>query len=67
MAWGGRPVAHRPEGVRGQWFELAPGDRDQGAAVDRLRALGATRVGPGPGGVVVLTDPDGAAFRVLPG
>jgi len=67
VAWGGRPVAHRPEGVRGQWFELAPGDRDQGAAVDRLRALGATRVGAGPGGVVVLTDPDGAAFRVLPG
>jgi hypothetical protein len=28
---------------------------------------GATRLGPGPGGVVVLTDPDGAAFRVLPG
>ena len=42
-------------------------DGDQGAEVDRLLALGATRVDVGQGDVpwVVLADPDGNEFCVL--
>ncbi len=64
VAWGGPPLAHRPEGARRQPFELAPGGGDQAATVQRLVALGATRLGTAAGGVAVLADPDGVAFRV---
>lgn len=67
VAWGGPPLAHRPGGVREQAFEVAPADGDQAALVDRLLGLGATRVGRAAGGVVLLADPDGGTFRVLPG
>ncbi len=67
VAWGGPPLAHRPEGVRHQALELAPADGDQAALVERLLGLGATHVGTAEGEVLVLADPDGTAFRVLPG
>lgn len=51
-------------------FDLAPPvDGDLRAEVDRLLALGATRLGtPGPGSEAVgiaLADPDGNEFRLL--
>ncbi|GAA3338845.1 VOC family protein [Amorphoplanes nipponensis] len=68
VTWGGPPL--RPntgrERVR---FDLAPpAGGDQRAEVERLLALGATRVdiGPGEAGRVVLADPDGHEFCVLP-
>lgn len=57
ITWSGPPVAPRL-GPDRQRFELAtPGDLR--AEVDRLVALGATRVGAG-----TLADPDGNEFRV---
>ena len=50
-------------------FDLAPpADGDQQAEVDRLVSLGATRIDIGQGevGWVVLADPDGNEFCVLP-
>jgi hypothetical protein len=48
-------------------FDIAPpADGDQQAEVDRLVALGATRLDePGGTGVVVMADPDGNEFRLL--
>jgi hypothetical protein len=45
-----------------------PADGDQQAEVDRLVSLGATRTDSGQGDVdgVVLADPDGNEFCVLP-
>ena len=45
-----------------------PADGDQQAEVDRLVALGATRIDIGQGDVgwVVMADPDGNEFCVLP-
>jgi adenosylcobinamide amidohydrolase len=57
----------RPEGVRHQALEVAPADGDRAALVERLLGLGATHVGTTGDGVVVLADPDGSTFRVLPG
>ncbi|MER5336659.1 VOC family protein [Micromonospora sp. NPDC002717] len=63
VAWGGPPVA--PKAVRNpQRFELAPAGGDQQAEVDRLVALGATRLEVGADGTVVLADPDGNEFCV---
>jgi hypothetical protein len=66
VAWGGPPL--HPRGPRNrQRFDLVPavhGDRD--AEVERLVALGATRRGVDGDGVVVLADPDGNEFRLLP-
>jgi hypothetical protein len=44
-----------------------PADQDQQAEIDRLVALGATRVDIGQGDVswVVMADPDGNEFCVL--
>ncbi len=67
VAWGGPPLVRRPDGVRDQALEVAPSDGDRDALVQRLLALGATRVGTAPGGVMVLADPDGGSVRVLPG
>lgn len=49
-------------------FDLCPTDRDQTAEVERLLALGASRVDIGQGTVdwVVLADPCGTEFCVMP-
>nr|MDT0658674.1 VOC family protein [Micromonospora sp. DSM 115978] len=66
VAWGGPPLKPRAARNR-QRFDLAPpAPGDQRAEVDRLVALGATRLDAGEGGAVVLADPDGNEFRVLP-
>ncbi|MGW6564782.1 VOC family protein [Streptomyces sp. NPDC054975] len=68
VTWGGPPLLPRTGRTRLR-FDLAPAaDGDQRAEVERLVSLGATRVGPGPDGSghVVMTDPDGQEFRVLP-
>ena len=68
ISWGGPPV--RPKtGKNRLHFDLAPpADGDQRAEVDRLVSLGATRIDLGPHGAgqVVLADPDGNEFCVLP-
>jgi catechol 2,3-dioxygenase-like lactoylglutathione lyase family enzyme len=58
VAWGGPPVTLEV-GRNRQRFHLAPVGGDQ---VDRLVALGATRLGVGADGAVVLADPDGNEF-----
>ena len=63
VAWGGPPLAPKPARNR-QRFDLVPSGGDQPAVVDRLVALGATRLGAGEGGGVELADPDGNEFRV---
>ncbi|WP_193606906.1 VOC family protein [Nocardioides lijunqiniae] len=67
ITWGGPPV--RPKTGTNRWhFDLAPpAGADQQAEVDRLLALGATRVDIGQGDVpwVVLADPDGNELCVL--
>ncbi len=66
VAWGGPPVA--PKMLRNQQrFYLVPADGDQGAEVDRLVSLGATRLEVGEHGVVALADPDGNEFSVKAG
>ena len=68
ITWGGPPV--RPKtGKNRLHFDLAPpADGDQHAEVDRLVSLGATRIdiGQGEAGWVVMADPDGNEFCVLP-
>jgi hypothetical protein len=67
IAWGGPPVA--PKLGKARWhLDLAPLDgAEQDAEVDRLVALGATRVDIGQGDVgwVVMADPDSNEFCVL--
>jgi hypothetical protein len=63
VAWGGPPVAPK-KGPNRQRFDLAPIGGDQRAEVDRLVALGATRLEAGPDGTVLLADPDGNEFSV---
>lgn len=65
IAWSGTPYA----GTAGdrQRFELAPAAGAQAAEAGRLAGLGAIRLGDGPGGAVVLADPDGVAFHLLAG
>jgi hypothetical protein len=66
VAWGGPPV-DPTEARNRQRFDLAPPVHgDQQAEVARLVALGATQRGVGEDGAVVLADPDGNEFRVLP-
>ena len=68
ITWGGPPL--KPKAARNRLhFDLAPpADGDQQAEVDRLVSLGATRLDPGQGdaGRVVMADPDGNEFCVLP-
>jgi predicted enzyme related to lactoylglutathione lyase len=68
ITWGGPPV--RPKAGKNRLhFDLAPpADGDQYAEVDRLVSLGATRIDIGQGevGWVVMADPDGNEFCVLP-
>jgi catechol 2,3-dioxygenase-like lactoylglutathione lyase family enzyme len=68
LTWGGPPLRPRT-GKNRLHFDLAPpADGDQQAEVDRLLSLGATRLdlGPGPTGSILLADPDGNEFCVLP-
>ncbi|MET1061593.1 MAG: VOC family protein, partial [Aeromicrobium sp.] len=66
IAWGGPPV--RPKtGKNRLHLDLSPADGEQAAEVERLIALGASRVDIGQGDVdwVVMADPDGNEFCVL--
>ena len=71
ITWGGPPF--RPRTGRDRLhLDLSPGpDADQGSEVARLLSLGATRPQqgeqPAAGGRVVLADPDGNRFCLLPG
>ena len=65
VAWGGPPLL--PVGpAEAQHFELVVVDAPLGAEVERLLGLGANGSAVVRDGVV-LTDPDGVAFRVLAG
>ena len=68
ITWGGPPVAPKT-GKNRLHFDLAPSpDGDQQAEVERLVSLGATviDIGQGEVGWVVMADPDGHEFCVLP-
>jgi catechol 2,3-dioxygenase-like lactoylglutathione lyase family enzyme len=68
ISWGGPPVAPK-SGRNRLHFDLAPrAGVDQQAEVDRLVSLGATPsdIGQGDASRVVLTDPDGNEFCLLP-
>ncbi|GHJ08004.1 hypothetical protein TPA0907_23710 [Micromonospora humidisoli] len=66
VAWGGPPVAPQ-RGRNPQRFDLAAAGTDPRTEVDRLVALGATRLDATADGVVLLADPDGNAFGVTVG
>jgi predicted enzyme related to lactoylglutathione lyase len=62
VTWGGPPST--PPSDRDRWrFELAA-DGDLAAEVERLVALGATRVGTDGDGRVLMTDPDGTGYAL---
>jgi len=61
VAWGGPPVASK-HGRNRQRFDLALTAGDLAAEVDRLVALGATRLGSAGDGTIELGDPDGNEF-----
>jgi predicted enzyme related to lactoylglutathione lyase len=66
ITWGGPPLA--PKFAKNRLhLDIAPDNGDQGAEVERLVSLGATRIDIGQGDVswVVLADPDGNEFCVL--
>jgi catechol 2,3-dioxygenase-like lactoylglutathione lyase family enzyme len=68
ISWGGPPLTPK-SGKNRLHFDLAtPAGGDQQAEVGRLVSLGATRVDIGQGEVswVVMADPDGHEFCVLP-
>ena len=68
ITWGGPPLKPKTGKYR-LHFDLAPPvGGDQRAEVERLLSLGATRIDIGQGAVdwVVLADPDGHEFCVLP-
>jgi hypothetical protein len=68
IAWGGPPLNPKT-GKNRLHFDLAPpAEGDQQGEVDRLVSLGATRIDIGQGEVswVVMADPDGNEFCVLP-
>lgn len=64
IAWGGPPVRPRSTNDRLHMDLVVDPGGDVPAEVDRLVALGATRVGQ-DGDAVVMTDPDGNEFRLL--
>jgi predicted enzyme related to lactoylglutathione lyase len=67
ITWGGPPLPPKT-GKNRLHFDLSPANGDQQAEVDRLISLGANRIdiGQGDANWVVLTDPDGNEFCVLP-
>ncbi len=66
VAWGGPPVEPK-HGRNRQRFDLTLADGDVPAEVDRLVALGATRLGSPGDGAVELADPDGNEFCLTRG
>lgn len=68
VTWGGPPLNLRTGRERVRLHVAPPADGDQQAEVERLLALGARRadVGRRPAEWVVLADPDGHQFCVLP-
>ncbi|MFG2109967.1 VOC family protein [Micromonospora chersina] len=68
ITWGGPPLMPRTGKQRLHFDLVPPAGGDQQAEVDRLLTLGATRIDIGQGDVswVVLADPDGNEFCVLP-
>jgi catechol 2,3-dioxygenase-like lactoylglutathione lyase family enzyme/predicted enzyme related to lactoylglutathione lyase len=66
VAWGGPPVAPKT-GKNQQRFDLTVVGSDLGSEVDRLAALGATRLGSAKDGTVELADPDGNEFSLTAG
>jgi catechol 2,3-dioxygenase-like lactoylglutathione lyase family enzyme len=65
VAWGGPPPAPK-EGRNRQRFDLnSPGHGDPQAEIERLVALGATRLEAGEDGAIALADPGGNEFRLL--
>ena len=68
VTWGGPPLNPRTGKERVHLHVAPPADGDQQAEVERLLALGARRADVGQGSVewVVLADPDGHQFCVLP-
>ena len=67
ISWGGPPVPPKVAKNRLHLDIAPPAGGDQQAEVDRLVALGATRIDIGQGDVtwVVMADPDGNEFCVL--
>jgi hypothetical protein len=61
IAWGGPPVAPK-HGRNRQRFDLVRTGSDPAAEIDRLVALGATRLGSTGDSGVELADPDGNEF-----
>jgi catechol 2,3-dioxygenase-like lactoylglutathione lyase family enzyme len=66
VAWAGPPVAPK-QGRNRQRFDLTLADGDLAAEVNRLVALGATRLGSAGDGAVELADPDGNEFCLTHG
>jgi hypothetical protein len=66
VAWGGPPVEPK-HGRNRQRLELALVTGDLEGEVDRLAALGATRLGSPEDGAVELADPDGNEFILTTG
>jgi predicted enzyme related to lactoylglutathione lyase len=68
ITWGGPPVEPKT-GKNRLHFDLAPSiEGDQQSEVDRLVSLGASRIDTSQGEIswVMMADPDGNEFRVLP-
>ncbi|MDN5861486.1 MAG: VOC family protein, partial [Pseudonocardia sp.] len=68
ITWGGRPPGPKAGKDRLHLHIAPPAGGDHQVEVDRLVSLGATRVDIGQGAVgrVVMADPDGHEFCVLP-
>ncbi|MET0928586.1 MAG: VOC family protein [Aeromicrobium sp.] len=68
IAWGGPPVREKTGKNRFHLDIAPPADGDLGTEVDRLISLGASRIDIGQGDVpwVVMADPGGNEFCVLP-
>jgi len=67
ITWGGPPLPPKT-GKNRLHFDLSPASGDQQSEVDRLISLGANRIdiGQGDANWIVLADPDGNEFCVLP-
>jgi predicted enzyme related to lactoylglutathione lyase len=68
ISWGGPPPMPKTGKDRFHFDLAVPAGGDQQGEIDRLLSLGATRadIGQGEVGWVVLADPDGHEFCVLP-
>jgi catechol 2,3-dioxygenase-like lactoylglutathione lyase family enzyme len=66
VAWGGAPPTS-PETRNRQRFHLVPAETSRDEEVARLVALGANPVSVDEDSAVVLADPDGVEFLLMPG